>query len=88
MRALYIAAVAVALSAGSAAAVSQAVKSACSKDYHAHCDGLEIGSPKLRGCMRRVASKLSDGCIQALVDNKEVTQADIDAYNEQTSVND
>jgi hypothetical protein len=34
--------------------------------------------------MRGVAAKLSQGCIKALVDNKEVTQADINEYRAQT----
>jgi hypothetical protein len=84
MRAYAIAVIAIVLSASTAGAVSQAVKTACSGDYHAHCDKLEVGSPELRSCMRRVASKLSKGCIQALVDNKEVTQADIEEYRAQT----
>jgi hypothetical protein len=83
MRAFAIAAITIALSASSASAVSQAVKAACSSDYHAFCDKLEVGSQELRTCMRGVATKLSKGCIQALLDNKEVTQADIDDYRAQ-----
>jgi hypothetical protein len=84
MRAFSIAIIVIALSATAAGAVSQAVKTACSNDYHAYCDKLEVGSQELRSCMRAVAAKLSKGCIQALVDNKEVTQADIDEYRAQT----
>ena len=84
MRAFTIATIVIALSATAAGAVSQAVKTACSNDYHAYCDKLEVGSQELRSCMRAVAAKLSKGCIQALVDNKEVTQADIDEYRAQT----
>ena len=84
MRLHAIAAIALALSASTAGAVSQAVKAACSNDYHAYCDKLKVGSQELRTCMRGVATKLSKGCIQALVDNKEVTQADIDDYRAQT----
>ena len=73
MRSIIITAVAIALSASTAGAVSQAVKTACSNDYHAYCDKLEVGSQQLRTCMRGVAAKLSKGCIEALVDNKEVT---------------
>jgi len=84
MRAFAFAAISIALSASTAGAVSQAVKTACSNDYHAYCDKLQVGSQELRTCMRGVATKLSKGCIQALVDNKEVTQADIDDYRAQT----
>ena len=87
MRSTIITAVAIALSASAAGAVSQAVKTACSNDYHAYCDKLEVGSQQLRTCMRGVAAKLSKGCIQALVDNKEVTLADIEAYRAQTKSN-
>ena len=83
MRNYALAAVALTFSASTAAAVSQAVRKACSHDYHAYCDKLEVGSQELRTCMRGVASKLSKGCIQALVNNKEVTQADIHDYRAQ-----
>ena len=84
MRATAFAILAFALSAGTAGAVSQAVRTACSSDYHAYCDKLKVGSQELRSCMRGVATKLSKGCVQALVNNKEVTQADIESYRAQT----
>lgn len=46
-----------------------------------------VGSPELRVCMRNVASRLSKGCIQALVDNKDVGKDDIDAYRSQSQRN-
>ena len=84
MRIFAITAIALALSASTAGAVSPAVKVACSNDYHAYCDKLKVGSQELRTCMRGVATKLSKVCIQALVENKEVTQVDIDDYRAQT----
>ena len=84
MRVYTNAAIALALSASTAGAVSPAVKAACSNDYHAYCDKHKVGSQELRTCMRGVATKLSKGCIQALVENREVTQADIDDYRAQT----
>ena len=80
MRMYAIAAISIALSASTAGAVSQAVRTACSSDYHAYCDKLEVGSQALRTCMRG-AAKLSKGCIKA---NKEVTQVDINEYRAQT----
>ncbi len=62
------------------AEVNQAVKDACRDDYHKHCDKLEVGSPELRSCMKSKATELSHGCLEALVNNKEVTQEDVDAY--------
>lgn len=69
-----------ALSAGSAIAVEQAVKDACRDDYHTFCDKLEVGSQELRACMKAAATSLSKPCLQALVEYKEVTQDDIDQY--------
>ena len=63
-----------------ALAVSEAVKVACKADYVAYCNSMVVGSPELRACIRGNALKLSKGCLQALVDNKEVTKADVDDY--------
>lgn len=65
---------------GQAFAVSEAVKAACKSDYLAYCNHMVVGSAELRGCMKSNALKLSKGCLQALVDNKEVTKADVDDY--------
>jgi hypothetical protein len=67
-------------SASAALAVSDAVKNACRDDYHKHCDKLEVGSEELRACMKSKATELSHGCLQALVDNKEVTEKDVEDY--------
>jgi hypothetical protein len=76
-----IAALAIAVAAPSARAdVNEAVKNACRDDYHKHCDKLEVGSEELRACMRRNATELSQGCLGALVEHKEVTKEDIDNY--------
>jgi hypothetical protein len=71
---------AVALLPTRAAAISPAVKAACRSDYYAHCSGMVVGSGELRSCMRSNLRKLSQGCLRALVDNKEVTQAEINNY--------
>jgi hypothetical protein len=65
---------------GNAFAVSEAVKIACKPDYIAYCNKMVVGSPELRACMKTNALKLSKPCLQALVDNKEVTKADVDDY--------
>jgi hypothetical protein len=62
------------------AEVNDAVKNACRDDYHKHCDKLEVGSEELRACMRSKATDLSKECLTALVNNKEVTQEDIENY--------
>ena len=61
-------------------AVSEAVKVACKSDYVAYCNSMVVGSEELRSCMRANALKLSKSCLQALVDSKEVTKADVDDY--------
>jgi adenylate kinase len=65
---------------GHAFAVSEAVKLACKPDYIAYCNNMVVGSAELRACMKTNALKLSKPCLQALVDNKEVTKADVDDY--------
>lgn len=78
---LNAAAIAVLLAlSGNAFAVSEAVKIACKPDYIAYCNKMVVGSPELRACMKTNALKLSKPCLQALVDNKEVTKADVDDY--------
>lgn len=80
-RLLMIAPLAFGLAAtGARAEVNDAVRNACRADYHKHCENLAVGSPELRACMKSKATELSQGCLQALVDNKEVTEADVDAY--------
>jgi hypothetical protein len=75
-----IAAGAFVLVSSHAFAVSEAVKVACKPDYVAYCNNMVVGSEQLRGCMRANALKLSKPCLQALVDSKEVTKADVDDY--------
>ena len=69
-------------------AVSEAVKIACKPDYIAYCNKMVVGSPELRACMKTNALKLSKPCLQALVDNKEVTKADVDDYLAKTKKTD
>lgn len=78
-----LAAASLAIGLGTTAAlaeVNDAVRNACRDDYHTHCDKLEVGSDELRACMRSKATDLSKECLTALVNNKEVTQEDIDNY--------
>jgi hypothetical protein len=67
-------------STAAVAEINDAVKNACREDYHKHCDKMEVGSPELRACMKSKATEISKDCLKALVDNKEVTQQDIDEY--------
>jgi hypothetical protein len=79
-RILVVASFTAVLSSGAFAEVNEAVRNACRDDYHKFCDKLEVGTPELRACMKKNATELSQGCLQALVDHKEVTEADVDAY--------
>ncbi|MET0639823.1 MAG: hypothetical protein ABWX70_14750 [Hyphomicrobium sp.] len=79
-RVAVLAAIAFALSSGSAFAVSQAVKDACSADFAAYCSEHKVGTTAARSCMREHRKMLTDSCIQALGKSSEVTQADIEEY--------
>ncbi|AGK58594.1 hypothetical protein HYPDE_34613 [Hyphomicrobium denitrificans 1NES1] len=74
------AAVVLALSTGSAFAVSQAVKDACSADYVAYCGKFKVGTAALKSCMREHRHMLGAGCIKALGQSSEVTAEDIAQY--------
>ncbi len=68
------------LGADANAAVTQKVKSACKNDYFAHCSQHAVGSSALRTCMRDAQDSLSKPCLQALVDDGEVSKDDINRY--------
>ena len=53
---------------GAAHAVPAKVKRECRADYKTFCPGYEIGTPKMRACMRSNGRQLSWGCFQALKD--------------------
>lgn len=59
------------------ARVSANVRNACMSDYFQYCAGMEVGSQELRRCFNRNGSKLSSGCVSALVSAGEVSQAEV-----------
>jgi len=69
-------AVTTALLGTQAFAYSDAVTSACTGDYLAYCGDYDENSAKGRQCMRSIGSKLSQGCINALVAAGEVSKAE------------
>jgi hypothetical protein len=75
---------AIAVPAQAFAVINQAVRDACHKDYVTHCNGMTVPSDEVRSCMRAHSLQLSNPCLQALVDNKEATKADVDKYLEGT----
>jgi hypothetical protein len=58
-------------------AVSLRVKLACSSDYRALCSQYSSDSPQVRQCMRAAGEKLSSRCLNALIADGEVTQAEV-----------
>ena len=67
-----LAAAAAVVPLSSAGAVSGQVRSACAGDYLTHCSNFAPDSADTRRCMRAVGSRLSEGCINALVVSGEV----------------
>ena len=77
-----IAALALALLAGGSAEAetsrySKQLQRACAKDYKAHCGQYGIETEALRLCMDRVGRRLSKTCVNALVAEGEVSQAEV-----------
>lgn len=69
--------IATVVATGSALAVSGRIKTACQSDYFRHCSAHAVGSAALRQCMQNVGPGLSSPCIVALVEEGEISQADI-----------
>lgn len=62
------------------ALITQRVKNACKNDYFTHCSQHALGSAALRTCMKGAQDNLSKTCLEALVDDGEVTKEDIIRY--------
>lgn len=70
-----VALAALALGTGSAGALSNKVKNACSNDYYKFCPSHPVGSTSLDQCMRQVGKRLSPRCIDALRDSGEIRRS-------------
>ncbi len=57
---------------------SKLVQQACGQDYHKFCADYGLDSPALRSCMDRAGKSLSHGCVHALIQSGEVSQAEVD----------
>jgi hypothetical protein len=68
---------ALALPKAHAFAFSDSVMDACASDYLTYCSSYDVDSPKVRSCMRSVGTKLSQGCINALVASGEVSKSEV-----------
>ena len=58
-------------------AYSDDVISACTGDYMAYCGAYDEDSAKGRQCMRAASSKLSQGCVNALVASGETSKTQV-----------
>ena len=76
---LFAATVAIFCMAGAAGAetYSKIVQQNCRVDYKTHCAEYGLESAALRSCMDRNGKNLSSGCVKALVQSGEVSQAEV-----------
>ena len=72
-----IAAAIFAATATQAFAVSSSVKYACMGDYFSYCSDHAPGSAGVKQCMRANGSKLSKGCVGALIKAGYVSQSEV-----------
>ena len=57
---------------------SKAVQQSCAADYRKYCGDYGLESTALRVCMDKAGKSLSKGCVKALIQAGEVTQAEVD----------
>ena len=62
----------------SAHTYSHAVQVACSTDYRKHCAEYGLETEGLRVCMGKVAQRLSEACVNALVNAGEISKAEVE----------
>lgn len=67
-----------AFSASAQPPYSKAVQQACGTDYRKYCGEYGLETAALRTCMDKAGKSLSSGCVQALVQSGEVSQAEVD----------
>jgi hypothetical protein len=60
-----------------AGAVDASVRTACRADYRTYCDQHDPNGSEVRKCMRANSTKLSKGCVDALVAAGEVSRAEL-----------
>lgn len=59
------------------APISKQLQQACNADYKRHCDEYGLETSALRVCMDRAGHQLSKGCVRALINAGEVTEAEV-----------
>lgn len=60
-----------------ASAYGAKVRKQCANDYFDNCNTHRVGTPELRACMRKAGAKLTPGCINALIEEGEVSAAEV-----------
>jgi hypothetical protein len=61
-----------------ASSYSKAVQQFCRADYKKYCGEYGLESTALRSCMDRNGKSLSKACVHALVQDGQVSQAEVD----------
>lgn len=61
----------------SAAAYGPKVRKNCANDYFDHCNLHKLGTPELKACMRKAGAKLTPSCVNALIEEGEVSAAEV-----------
>lgn len=64
--------------AGPASSYSKAVQQFCRADYKKYCSEYGLETAALRSCMDRNGNSLSKACVRALVQDGQVSQAEVD----------
>jgi hypothetical protein len=64
--------------AAQAAPISPLERQECHEDYKKFCADYGLDTPALRACMDRAGKSLSKGCVNALIQAGEVSQAEVE----------
>jgi hypothetical protein len=66
-----------AAAAGPASSYSKAVQQFCRADYKKYCGEYGLETAALRSCMDRNGNSLSRACVHALVQDGQISQAEV-----------
>lgn len=65
------------LAPSNAGAYGAKVRKFCANDYMDNCHLHRLGTPELRACMRKAGAKLTPNCVSALIEEGEVSAAEV-----------
>lgn len=60
-----------------AAAYGAKVRKFCANDYMDNCATHRLGTPELRACMKKAGAKLNPRCVDALVEEGQVSAKEV-----------